>query len=138
MKKTFKLTLFIVLLSVCIISLAVCKYVFKASDDNLDSFGQAEAITESVKNHPEFPINPNDTVIKELPIGGPSGSTAKVKFTTKAELYGKRTFLVTLTKDWGITVNGTYAKSFWKYKVTPNGIELLESVDNDYLPNIIK
>ena len=138
MKKTFKFNLFIVLLFICLTSFAGYKYVSKASDNNLDSFSQAEAIAVSVKNHPEFPINPNVTVTKELPIGGPSGSTAKVKLTTKVELSGKRTVLVTLTKDWGITVNGTYAKSFWKYKVTPNDIELLESVDNDYLPNIIK
>ncbi|MDV3427508.1 MAG: hypothetical protein LIR50_10795 [Bacillota bacterium] len=138
MKKTFKFNLFIVLLFVFLTSFIRYKYAPKASDNNLDSFSQTEAIAVSVKNHPDFPISPNYTVIKELPIGGPSGSTAKVKFTTKVELYGKRTFLVTLTKDWGITVNGTFIKSFWKYKVTPNGIELLESVDNDYLPYIIK
>jgi hypothetical protein len=45
---------------------------------------------------------------------------------------------VTLTKDWGITVNGKYVKSSWKYKVTPESISSIEIIDNDYFINRIK
>lgn len=42
------------------------------------------------------------------------------------------------TKDWGITVNGTYVRSLRKYKVTPNNTKLIDSVDNDNLPGTMK
>lgn len=47
-------------------------------------------------------------------------------------------YVVSLTKDWGITVNGTYVKNSWKYKVTPENVVLVEKVDNDYLPGTMK
>jgi hypothetical protein len=135
MNKTIKITLLTMLIIVFFIG---CKSVAKVSANNSSGFSQAEAIAEPIKKHPDFPINPNNTITKELPIGGKSGSTSKVKFTTKVESSGVDKYLVTLTKDWGITVNGTYVKSFWKYEVTPNNTKLIDSVDNDNLPNIIK
>ncbi|WP_425800862.1 hypothetical protein ACHOLT_11845 [Desulfitobacterium sp. Sab5] len=102
------------------------------------TFDEAKAIAIVIKDHPEFPTNPSDAVLKKLPIGGKQGAIANVKFTTKVEKDGKSTYLVTLTKEWGITVNGEYVKSFWKYDVTPNNAVLLESIDNDNLPNLIK
>lgn len=138
MKKTLKFNLFVILLFVCLVGFVGCKNDTKASINNSNGFNQAEAIAEAVKSHPEFASNPNDTVTKELPIGGKQASTAEVKFTTKVESSDKSTYLVTFTKDWGITVNGTYVKSFWKYRVTQDNIKLIESVDNDNLPNIIK
>lgn len=138
MKKTLKFTILIMMIFVCFINFEGCKSVTQVSKNNSNRFSQAEAIAESVKKQPDFPANPNDTIIKELPTGGPPGSTAKVKYTTKVESSGKNSYLVTLTKDWGITVNGTYAKSFWKYEVTPNSIKLIDSVDNDKLPGTMK
>lgn len=138
MKKTIKFTMTIMLLFVCLICFSGCRFATKVTENNSNGFSQAEAINESIKNHPEFPTNPNDTITKELPTGGPSGSTAKVKYTTKVESSGKDSYLVTLTKDWGITVNGTYVKSFWKYEVKPNSIKLIDSVDNDELPGAMK
>jgi hypothetical protein len=91
-----------------------------------------------IKDHPDFPLNLHDTITKKLPTGGPQGSTAEVKYTTAIEKTGESVYTVTLTKDWGITVNGKYAKSFWKYTVTPDNVILTDSVDNDYLPNIMK
>lgn len=70
--------------------------------------------------------------------GGEQGATANVKFTTKVDKVGESTYVVTLTKDWGITVNDKYAKSSWKYNVTLNSVTLLESIDNDNLPNTMK
>lgn len=103
-----------------------------------EPISEGEAISMIVKDYPDFPVNPSDIITKKLPTGGPQGTTANVRFTTKAEKVGESTYEVTITKDWGITVNGKYAKSFWKYEVTRSSISLLESVDNDYLPNIMK
>lgn len=138
MKKIIKFTLFTMLIFLCFIGFVGCKSAAKVSENNSNGFTQAEAIDESVKNHPEFPTNPNDTITKELPTGGPAGSTAKVKYTTKVQLSSKGSYLVTLTKDWGITVKGTYVKSFWKYEVTPNSTKLIDYVDNDKLPGTMK
>lgn len=103
-----------------------------------NTFDEAKAISMVIKDHQDFPSNPSETVTKKLPTGGPQGTTANVKFITKVEKVGESTYVVTLTKDWGITVNGKYVKSFWKYNVTPNSVALLENIDNDNLPNVMK
>lgn len=138
MKKIFIFNLITILLFACTICFVACNNDSKASKSSPNGFSETEAIAKAVKNHPEFPTNSNDVVIKNLPYGGPQGSTVKVRFTTKVEALEKDTYLVTLTKDWGITVNGTYVKSFWKYKVTPHSTMLIESVDKDNLPSTIK
>lgn len=102
------------------------------------NFDEAKAIATVIKDHPDFPSGPSDTISKKLPIGGKQGATANVKFTTKIDKAGESTYVVTLTKDWGITVNGEFVKSFWKYDVAPNNVVLLESINNDNLPNILK
>lgn len=132
MKKTLLFTLL-----VCIfISLVGCGKVSSVSNNN--EFTQDKAIHIVIKDHSEFPSNNVDTLIKKLPTGGPSGTNADVKFTTNIEKSSGNAYTVTLTKDWGITVNGKYVKSFWKYKVTPDNIVLLDKSDNDYLPGTIK
>lgn len=138
MKKTIKFYLLAILLFTFAVSFAACKNDSKKSNSNPNNFTEAKAITEALKNHPEFPVNSNTTITKDLTIGGPQGSTAKVKFTTNAEACAKDEYLVTLTKDWGFSVNGTYVKSFWKYKVSPHSTSLIESVDHDNLPGIMK
>lgn len=108
MKKSLKLSLLIMLIFVCLISLVAYK-------NNTNSFSKAQAITETIKIHPEFPTNPNDMIAKDIEVrGGPNVliATAKVKFTTKVEASDKNSYIVTLTKDWGITIGGTYVKSF--------------------------
>jgi hypothetical protein len=90
------------------------------------------------KDYPDFPSNQTDIFTKKLPTGGKSGATANVKFTTKVEKSSESSYIVTLIKDWGITVNGKYVKSSWKYKVTPESISSIEIIDNDYFINRIK
>jgi len=122
--------------SVCLcISLLGCA---KGNNIANSTFDENKAISMVVKDHPEFPSSQSDTITKKLPTGGPQGTTANVKFTTKVEKASEYTYVVTLTKDWGISVNGKYAKSYWKYNVTPNGVSLKDSIDNDYLPNTMK
>jgi len=82
-----------VVVCICLLVLIVC--------NDRKSFTQSEAIAEVIKIHSDFPSKPNRAIIKKLGTGGPSGSTAKVKFTTTVKLVEKETYLVTLTKDWG-------------------------------------
>ena len=118
--------------SVCIcISLVGC--VKSSSAVSTNTFNEAKAIEMIVKDHTDFPSSKSKTITKRLPTGGPVGTTANVKFTTKVEKVSASTYVVTLTKDWGISVNGKYAKSSWKYNVTKNSVTPLESIDNDYL-----
>ena len=132
MKKTLSF-----ILSVCIfISLAGCGKISSVANNN--KFTQDKAISMVIKDHSEFPSNNVDTLTKKLPTGGPSGTTADVKFTTNIEKSSGNAYTVTLTKDWGITVNGKYVKSSWKYKVTSGNVVLIEKVDNDYLPGTMK
>ena len=103
-----------------------------------NTFDEAKAISMVIKDHPDFPSNPSITIRKNITLGGPLGPdgsplSANVIFTTKVKKYEKSAFVVTLTKDWGFTVNGTYVKSYWKYKVTPTNVTLLKSIDNDVL-----
>jgi len=112
------------------------KNIFKSTvKNNIDNntFDEAKAILMVVKDHPDFPSSQSDTITKEIPTGGPYGTTENVKFTTKVEKVAESTYEVTFTKDWGISVNGKYAKSSWKYNVTPNSVTSLEIIDNDYL-----
>lgn len=130
-----KIILFITSICICI-SLVGCAKNSSTMSNN--KFNESEAISMVVKSHPDFPPNQEDTLIKKLPTGGPDSSTANVKFSTKVEKSSENVYVVTLIKDWGLSVNGKYAKSTWKYKVTHNGVTLLESIDNDYLPNMMK
>lgn len=134
-----KIISFITATFICI-SLVGCAKGPSTVSNNIDNntFDEAKAISTVVKDHPDFPSSQSDTITKKLPTGGPAGATANVKFTTKVEKTAESTYVVTLTKDWGISVDGKYVKSYWKYNVTPNKIALLDSIDNDYLPNTMK
>lgn len=129
-----KIVLFITSVCICILLFGCAK----VNNVDYSTFDEAKAISMVVKDHPDFPSSQSDTITKKLPTGGPIGTTANVKFTTKVKKVAEANYVVVLTKDWGISVNGKYAKSSWKYKVTPNSVTLLESIDNDYLPNIMK
>jgi hypothetical protein len=126
------------LIYICI-TLAGCAGNTPARNNTGSStFSQADAISMVVKDNPDFPSNPSETVTKRLPTGGPEGAGTNVKYTTSVEKSGQSGYTVTLTKDWGITVDGTYVKSYWEYAVTPSKVTLLKKVDNDYLPNTMK
>jgi hypothetical protein len=127
--------LFFIFSVLILISLAGC---IKTSSASSKGFSEDNAISMVIKDHPEFPSNKVNTITKKLPIGGPAGTTADVKFKTNIEKFSGDAYNVILVKDWGITVNGTYVKSSWKYKVTPDNVVLVDKVDNDYLPEIMK
>lgn len=135
MKKIFTL---ISIICICI-SFVGCANNGSAQDDtNHNTFNQGKAISMIIKNHPDFPSNPSVTKTKKLSTGGKQSTTSNVKFSTKIVKVGTATYVVTLTKDWGKSVNGKYVKSYWKYNVTPNKVALVDSINNDYLTDIMK
>ena len=133
-----RIVTFISVICICISFVGCAKSTPIQSNIQQKSFDQAQAVVMVVKNHPDFPFSPSDTKIEKLPTGGPQGTTADVKFTTAVMKVGDTAYIVTLTKDWGITVNGKYVKSIWKYSVNPSKVIALESVDNDRFPMAIK
>lgn len=110
----------------------------RGTDKQGSVFSAADAVSKVIREHPDFPHDTGKVIIEKLPTGGPSGTTANVKFTTKVKNFGKGRYIVTLTKDWGITVNGKYAISSWKYTVAPDNVALIECIDNDYLIGMMK
>jgi len=138
-----KKTIYAIIIVIAITMLTSCSLQTDNKNDNVktnssninsdSTFDEAKAISLIIKDNPDFPSNSSDTLTKELPIGGPQGATADVKFTTKIDKIDETTYSATLTKDWGITVGGDYAKSYWKYLVTPKGVSQSESCDKDYL-----
>lgn len=140
MKKAMKITLVVIVIAGLVLStvgfsLSALSSGNKSSNES-DGISETQAIEKVIKEHPDFP-NAAGTITKKLPIGGPVGSTADVKFTTKVETTNDA-YVITLIKDWGITVNGKYAESFWKYQVTGSGASLIDSEDNDNLVKQIK
>ena len=129
--------LFLIFFVFVLIVISLIGYI-EATSANNEKFSEERAISMVIKDHPEFPSNKADTITNKLPIGGKSDTTVDVKFKTSIEKSLGDVYNVTLTKDWGITVNGTYVKSFWKYKVTPDNVVIVEKVDNEHLPSIIK
>lgn len=73
-----------------------------------NTFDECKAISMIIKYHPDFPSNTSDTETKKLSTGGPQDAITNVKFTTKVQKYWESTYVVTPTKDWGITVNEKY------------------------------
>lgn len=112
----------------------------KGSIDDLNRllFDEAEAIAKVVKDHPEFPDKAGVREDKEE-TGGPKGSKASVKFETKVVKNTDNAFTVTLTKTWGMTVNGKTPVSYWKYDVSLEKVILVkEDTTGEGLISIIK
>jgi len=99
---------------------------------------EAKAIAKVVEKHPGFPAEPDKVNTIEIPIGGREGNKAKVELTTAIEPCGEDSYIVTLTKNWNLIVNGTPVVSTWKYRVDKGSVTLLESHDMDATVRIIK
>ena len=99
---------------------------------------QAKAIAKVVEKHPGFPAEPGKVNRSEVPIGGRKGNTAKVDLTTAVEPCGRDSYMVTLTKNWNLTINDTPIVSTWKYKVDKGSVTLIESHDMDAAVTVIK
>lgn len=71
--------------------------------------------------------------------GGPHpGINVRCVLETNCISEGEGQYIITLTKTWDIKINGIQPKSFWKYKVTGERVELIEEQDQDDMIRIIK
>jgi hypothetical protein len=109
------------------------------SEEKPEEFSQSDAIIMVLKEHPEFPLKIGEVKTVEVGVGGPCcDNKVRAELTTEVEKIGKETYIVTLTKDWNFTFSGNYVLSYWKYKVSPNGLLLIDSVNEDELPSGIR
>lgn len=92
-----------------------------------------------LKEKPDFPDKPGEVKTIEVRTGGPApGIIVKAELTTQVERDGDNTYIITLTKEWKAMINGKQPISFWKYKVEPDNIVLIESEDNDAVISLIR
>lgn len=99
---------------------------------------QDAAIVMAVKEHPEFLDKVGIKEVEEK-IGGPKGNKTSVKYETKVEKKADNIYTVTLTKTWGIKVQGSTPVSYWKYDVSPEKMTLVdENTTGEELVSIIK
>lgn len=135
MKKVFCLAAAICIIMTTFIGCEGVKQEKKGDLNNDDvvqsqNFSEDMAISNAIKDHPEFP---DKVGIKELKvhIGGPYDYKCPVKLETKVEKESSDSYQVILTKTYGIKIGNKVPVSYWKYSVSQDKVLLLESVDND-------
>ncbi|MGM0885303.1 MAG: hypothetical protein ACQEXQ_30230 [Bacillota bacterium] len=102
------------------------------------SFNEAKAVDMVLKDHPDFPKPGKIKKIKTRTGGPYPGTIVNGELRTMVEQSsGKDVYIITLTKVWKAFVNDIEAKSVWKYKVTPDRVELISSEENDELIHMI-
>lgn len=101
----------------------------------IDTYNSTEKDTPEI----DFPITMKSgvTVSKAIQIGGKEGNTTKLDMSISAKKDGNN-YIVTLTKDYNITVNGTKAISSWEYEIANDSANLLDKRENGKLINNIK
>lgn len=103
----------------------------------INKFDENYAISKVIKEHPEFPSSVGSKEIS-LDDVGKQGHKLMGSLETKAEKSGQNEYIIILTKKWNIKVNGTDAVSYWKYKVTPDNIILIDSKEKADIIDTIK
>jgi len=102
------------------------------------AFTQTDAVKKIIAKHPDFPSEPNKTITVKKTMGGPEGSYHNVDLTTKVSKEGIKMYIVTFTKDWHVSVNGTDVQSVWKYRVKPGYVQTLKIDNRDALVQTMK
>lgn len=109
------------------------------STENSKEFSPSDAVNMVLQKHPEFPSKIDEVITKQVGVGGPCcDNKVRVELTTKIEELDRERFIVTLTKYWKFTYNGNYALSYWKYKVTSQGLCLIDYQNEEDLHKGIK
>jgi hypothetical protein len=104
-----------------------------------DLFNKTQAVDAVLKDHPEYP-QAGETKDIETMTGGPApGSKVTGTLATTVDTTSEpEAYTVTLTKRWNLTFNDKKLIGYWKYKVTPQGVQLIESEDNTDLVQLVK
>ena len=113
-------------------SLIGCSNNISNSSSNV--FSSDDAIALVLKGTSDFPTNEGEVNVIEFKTGGLyPGLNVNADFTTEIERSDDDKFLVKLTKEWNLEINGMRPISYWIYEVKPNYISLVESIDMDYM-----
>lgn len=104
-----------------------------------DAFDQQKAVAAVLDDHPEFPL-PGEVKEIETVTGGPApGSKVTGTLATAVDKMSESdNYIVTLTKQWNLTINGQKLVGVWKYEVSPRGVQFIESKDNTVLVQTVK
>lgn len=104
-----------------------------------DAFDLNQAVDIVLALHPEFPPAGGTKEIETMTGGKYPGTKVSGTLATSVDPSGEPdVYHVTLTKKWRIKIGDQEVEGFWKYRVTPQGAELMASADNTDLLNIIK
>ena len=107
------------------------------STQTVNIFDENDAISKVIKEHPEFPSSVGSKEIS-LDDFGKQGHRLIGSLKTEVEKVGEDEYIVIMTKKWNIKVNDIDAVSYWKYKVTPDILNLIDSKEKADIVNIIK
>ena len=92
----------------------------------------AKVLASSQLDHEasNYPIKPGNRIVRAHVSFGPNQSKIDVTYSTKSAKAGKATYIVTLTKNYNIVLNGNDIVSYQVFKATPENIEMITSEDN--------
>ncbi|TXK85587.1 hypothetical protein [Paenibacillus sp. N3.4] len=99
------------------------------SQEDVFRFTQTDALAKVLTKQAKFPASPDQVKTIYEDVGGKQGSKIEVLLTTKVEELGGREFIVTLTKNYQLTVGGKSVVTYWKYHVNPSEVVLIDSKD---------
>lgn len=130
---------YIILAVALLLMAAGCETPNAAEQTVHESFNKEQAVERIIRNHPEF-THAGETKSIETITGGPApGTKVSGSMSTSVEPASEHgAFIVTLTKDWDFTFSGKKLSGYWKYKVTSDSEELLETKDNTDLIRLVK
>ncbi|WP_168118867.1 hypothetical protein [Paenibacillus sp. HB172176] len=101
------------------------------SSEEGTSFDEESAAEAVLKEHPDFPSVGQFKTIETMTGGPAPGTKVSGTLTTRADAAeDEGTYIITLTKQWNMTINDKELIGRWVYKVSQGSIELLESEDN--------
>ena len=120
------------------ITLAIIIFLVGGCASRAIVFTESNAVQQVLKDHPDFPSKVGETKTVKTPTGGPPRTTTMVEYKTTADKTADGKYLITLSKDWHLVVNGQRVFSYWKYSVGSKGVTPIESDDRDPLPDQIK
>jgi hypothetical protein len=103
------------------------------------SFDKQQAVDAVLTDHPDYPRIGETKDIETMTGGDAPGSKVTGTLTTTVNASSEpETYIVTLTKRWNLTFNDKKLVGYWKYKVTPQAVQLIESDDNTDLVQLVK
>lgn len=124
---------------VCATLLALTLSGCQSGQLSSDAFDSNQAVGIVLELHPEFPLAGGTKGIEKMTGGKYPGAKVTGTLATTVDPSGEPdVYHVTLTEKWHLKIGNQEVEGFWKYRVAPQGAELMESVGNTDLLNVVK